>query len=33
MPYIIENEYITFDKIDKDILFKNGYLFFYRKTI
>ena len=26
-----KNGYILFDKIDKDNIFHNGYLFFYRK--
>jgi ubiquitin C-terminal hydrolase len=31
-PHLFENEYILFDKIEKDYIFKNGYLFFYRKN-
>lgn len=31
-PYLTEkNEYILFDKIDKEIINRNGYLLFYRK--
>jgi len=30
-PYINENGYILFDKIDKSNVFRNGYLFFYRR--
>lgn len=30
-PYIYENRYIIFDKIEKENILRNGYLFFYRK--